>query len=256
MRISVVVPTLNAERFLLSALDSIAQQDFNNYEVILVDGGSTDRTIPIAKCYPHITIIHAPPRGEPNAINIGFKHATGDILTWLDADDAYELGCFVAVSEFFAGHTDVDWVYGKCHVIDEKGNGCRQWVTSMKEAFQKRYSYAGLLLGDFIAQPATFFRRISFLGLAGLDEREKLAFDYDLWLRLGRAFGPPGYIDGYLANWRAHKDSETAKDLVHDLKDGLRLSLKYSPRQYHLRPLQYGVFCLSLLGYFASGALD
>lgn len=257
MKISVVVPTRNAERFLSEALRSIVQQE-PPFEVIVVDGESKDTTVAQARKFVrngNLTVVHAPPRGEPNAINIGFRHATGTILAWLDADDTYEPGCFDKARRFFVDHPKCGWLYGKCHVIDESGQEYRPWITRMKELFQRRYSYVGLLLGDFIAQPATFFRSSAMAMVGPLNERERLAFDYDLLLRLGRV-SAPGYVDRYLASWRAHPDSETARARTRDLLDGLRLSVSYSSTRFYLRPLQLGVFAASVVGYSLSGVLE
>jgi len=254
VKISVIVPTLNSERFLGATLDSITNQGHAEFEVVVVDGGSTDGTLAIAKGYPHTIVVSAPPRGEPNAINVGLRAATGDILTWLDSDDEYAPWCLDKVDGYFRTHPGSLWVYGKCGIINEHGGPCRAPVTWLKERFQPRYRYTSLLLFDYIAQPACFFTRRA-VALAGfLDEEARLAFDYDWWLRLG-TFGRPGYIGRVLAYWRSHPGSETAKSLMADMKEGLAMSIRHSPGRLHLRPLQYGFYGLAVAGYWSMGAL-
>ena len=88
---SVIVPIYNVERYLKQAIDSVLQQDFYNYELILVNDGSTDSSGDIAyqysKKYPHIQFISQPNGGLSAARNAGMKLAKGDYLMFLDSDD-------------------------------------------------------------------------------------------------------------------------------------------------------------------------
>lgn len=88
---SVIVPIYNVERYLKQAIDSVLQQDFYNYELILVNDGSTDSSGDIAyqysKKYPHIQLISQPNGGLSAARNAGMKLAKGEYLMFLDSDD-------------------------------------------------------------------------------------------------------------------------------------------------------------------------
>ena len=88
-KISVIVPVFNAETYVDQTLQSIFSQDYNDLEVIFVDGGSTDRTVEIAKQYENKIkkLISEPDDGQSQAINKGLRHATGDLVTWLNGDD-------------------------------------------------------------------------------------------------------------------------------------------------------------------------
>lgn len=252
MNISVIIPSFNTGKYIRSAIDSIIYQ--YGSEVIVVDGGSTDNTLDILKSYgDRVKWISEKDNGEPDAINKGMRIATGDIIGYLDADDKYELGCFDEIIEQFA-YSKYMWMYGKCKVINEDDKETRQLVTRFKEIFQPFYSYQTLLMFDYIAQPTVFWRKEVLQTVGLMNTSERLAFDYDYWLRLGRKYKPL-FINEYLASWRSHKKSETAKALAKDMKDGLNLSLKYSPDKIWLRPFQYGIYGLALLGYKAMGAL-
>lgn len=224
MKISVVVPTLNAEKFIGHCLSSITGQGADT-EVIVVDGGSKDSTVQRARAFK-AKVIEAPPKGEPNAINIGLKAATGDVLAWLDADDVYESGALRVVAHHFVRHPDSQWAYGRCRIIDEEGKEIRQTVTKMKELVISHYSYSMLLIGDFIPQPATFFRKSAFEFAGLLLDNERLVFDYAYWLRLGWRFSP-SFIDTYLASWRAHEGSISVQQYRKEADDAYRVASTY-----------------------------
>ncbi len=258
MKISIVIPSYNSGKYIDRALNSITSQNYSDYEIIVIDGGSKDKTLEILKSYKStlgekFNFISEPDKGEPDAINKGMRMAKGDVIAYLDSDDVYEMDCFSIISEYFKNH-DYKWAYGKCKIIDENDKETRSVVTKFKEVFQPHYSFNTILIFDYIAQPSVFWRREVLESVGYLDIKEKLAFDYDYWLRLGQKF-EAGYIDKYLACWRSHTTSETAKALSDDLKQGLDLSVRYSQTQYFLRPFQYGVYWLSLIGYKTMGAL-
>lgn len=89
--ISVIIPMYNVEEYLTQCVDSILRQTYSNYEIILVDDGSTDNTYLIAKelsnKYPIITLLHKENGGQASARNVGLKYATGDYISFIDADD-------------------------------------------------------------------------------------------------------------------------------------------------------------------------
>lgn len=91
-RISVIVPVYNGERFLAEAIESILAQTYKNYEIIVVDDGSTDRTREIASAYPQVIYLHQVNSGTAAARNRGILSARGELLAFLDADDVWVPG--------------------------------------------------------------------------------------------------------------------------------------------------------------------
>ena len=92
MKVSIVTPTYNSEEYLEKCIQSIMGQSHTDYEHIIVDGGSKDRTIEIIKKYENqynMIWISEPDQGMYDAIAKGFRMATGDILCWLNSDDFY-----------------------------------------------------------------------------------------------------------------------------------------------------------------------
>ena len=89
-RISIVTPSFNQGRYIASTIESVLAQEYPNVEHIVVDGSSTDGTVEILKQYPHLKTFSEPDRGQGEAINKGFRLATGEIWGFLNSDDTSE----------------------------------------------------------------------------------------------------------------------------------------------------------------------
>ena len=103
-KFSIVIPTLNQGDTIEDTICSIIYQNYPRYEIIVMDGGSTDQTLEVIDRYrdylSHVT--SAPDNGQSHAINRGFEHATGDIYAWINSDDYYLPGAFSKVVDTFS----------------------------------------------------------------------------------------------------------------------------------------------------------
>lgn len=115
-KISVIVPVYNSEDFLCTCIESIRSQEYQNWEAILVDDGSTDHSGAIAEEYAHqdsrITVIHKGNGGVSSARNTGLDTATGTYILFLDSDDELLPGCMNALLQAAEQH-HADIVAGK-----------------------------------------------------------------------------------------------------------------------------------------------
>ncbi len=94
MKISIITPNYNYEKYIAKTIESVVTQSFNNIEHIIVDDGSTDNSVSIIKeyqkLYPEIIkLIQQENRGQTSALNVCLKNVTGDIIGWLNSDDLY-----------------------------------------------------------------------------------------------------------------------------------------------------------------------
>jgi glycosyltransferase involved in cell wall biosynthesis len=112
--ISIVMPTFNCEDTLERALLSIEGQDYPNLDVILMDGNSTDGTMAVAEQHSSLfsQMISEPDEGQTDALNKGFKLASGDVFCWLNGDDAYAEGALWHVARLFEANSDRNMVIG------------------------------------------------------------------------------------------------------------------------------------------------
>jgi len=192
-RISCVVPCLNAESYLASALDSLVAAAGPRDEIIAVYDHSADKTLQLLQAYaPKVRIITrhaAAPRGAAAALNDGFAAATGDVLCWLGADDYVFPWAFESVRSVFHQLPDVRWITSSQPVVIPCEPGlsvtARKLRGVSRTLFLDGFTVSGLRRGsEWIQQESTFWRRSLWEEAGGrLDERTKIVFDLELWSR-------------------------------------------------------------------------
>lgn len=209
MKVSIVTPSYNQGRFIERTIESVLSQrgDFD-LEYLVVDGGSTDETLSILGRHEgRLRFVSERDRGQSDAINKGFRLASGDVLAWLNSDDTYEPGALDAVVRALRGG-GARWCFGECRIVDEDGREVRSAIARYKSWVSRRYSRARLVGRNFIPQPATFFARDLLDEVGPLDESLHFAMDYDLWLRFAAA-AEPVFVPRTLASFRWHGRSKT-----------------------------------------------
>jgi glycosyltransferase involved in cell wall biosynthesis len=120
-KISVITPSFNSVKYIRRAIDSVLEQQYDNFEHIVVDGLSTDGTQEVLKNYPHVRWVSEADNGQSDAMNKGFALATGAIIVYLNADDYFLPGVFHKVHKTFEREC-VDIVFGSVDVSDLHGN--------------------------------------------------------------------------------------------------------------------------------------
>jgi glycosyltransferase involved in cell wall biosynthesis len=236
-RISVITPSYNQGEYIENTIRSVLNQNYPALEYIVIDGGSSDRTVEILKKYEErIKWVSESDRGQAHAINKGLRRVTGDVIAYLNSDDSYEPGALHAVGEFFSTHPGASWLTGKCRIVDAQGAEIRKLVTRYKNFWLCLKSYRVLLVLDYVSQPATFWRRGVFEKIGGFDETLHYTMDYDFSLRVGREFNL-WTLDRYLASFRIHPNSKGTTATKEHFDSDLEVARRYtsSPffRQLH-----------------------
>lgn len=224
-RISIVTPSFNQAAFLRQTLDSVLSQNYPQLEYIVIDGGSTDGSADILRQYSsHFAYwTSEPDRGQSHALNKGFAHATGDIMTWLNSDDVLLPDALHRVGEIFARYPQIQWLTGQPANLDADDHlRAFPLKTGRFRGLIRRGWYHGRGLG-FIRQEGTFWRR----GLwqqagAAVDEMKHYAMDDDLWRRFAEA-ADLVTVDQPLAAFRAHQQQKTAQLDRYYAEAGVRL---------------------------------
>lgn len=187
LKVSVVTPNFNGEAMLARTMDSVFAQDYSNFEYIVVDGGSTDRSPEILEGYRErlSKLIIERDRGQYDAINKGFSHATGDIFCWLNSDDVYFPWTLHVVNRIFRDFPEIDWITG---IRSELRDGAVQGMSNLTPFPRELLEGGAFFPGGLgcVMQECCFWRRSLFEKVGGLDLRWSIAGDFELWTRFAR----------------------------------------------------------------------
>ena len=187
--LTIITPCFNAETYIEQTLESVLSQHYPDLEYLVVDGGSTDRTIELVE-RAGVRYISEPDEGRPDAINKGVARTSGEVIGFINADDFYAPGALRRVGKAFAEHPDAAWLTGECRIIDADGHEIRRAVKRYKNFFLHRFSFPLYLTHNFVSDPATFVRRSALAEAGPLDPAQRISHDYDLWLRVAQRHRP------------------------------------------------------------------
>jgi glycosyltransferase involved in cell wall biosynthesis len=229
-KISIVTPSYNQAQFLPEALECVKGQKYPHLEHIVVDGASTDNSVAILQEYSqkpgweHLKWVSEPDKGQSDALNKGFRMATGDLVGWLNSDDYYRPGCFKSVVDAHQRHPEADVLYGDYTWIDEHGK-CIQ--------IRREIEFSRFVLGYhrvlYIPTTSTFFSRKVFTDGNWIDIRYHYAMDYEFFLRLASAGYRFRHIPEILADFRWHSQSKSGSQSVRQLTEHDEIARLYSP---------------------------
>jgi len=230
-RISVVTCSYNQGEFIKDTIESVLAQDYPNLEHIVVDGMSTDQTAEILEHYGHLRVIREPDNGQADAINKGFRIATGDIYCFLNSDDTLMAGALHRVAREIDPACGRHLVMGRCRFIDGSGNNIGIEHPRHFESFLRLLK---VWKGYTIPQPAVFWTSDVWRVAGPL--KESMVLDYDLFCRFAQRY-EFHVIDQILANYRLQPSAKTAQLTDKDRLDqciavsrrywGSPLSLRY-----------------------------
>ena len=213
-KISIIIPSLNKVDYIEETLKSILDQKYENLEVIVQDGGSTDGTLEIikkyAKKYPEILQWESKKdKGQADAINKGLKKASGEVLAFINADDVYEEGALKKVGKYFSDNPGTLWLAGKGRVIDKNGKEITKWVTAYKNFLLKINLYSSLLIVNYLMQPSVFLSKKAYEKYGDFEGSKGNVMEYDLWLKIGKDTMPE-VVNPYLSGFRLTNDTISA----------------------------------------------
>jgi glycosyltransferase involved in cell wall biosynthesis len=189
MRVSVVIPTFNRAAFLREALESVSRQTYPNFEVIVVDDGSTDGTREVvAASAARPVYVYQENQGRGAARNAGVGRAQGELIAFLDSDDLWHPDRLARHVEFLARHPDAVFVHGPVDVIDEGGRpderASREMARRYARARRRGYTYENMLDSCLIFTSTILVRRYLFDEVGVYDTRLMAREDLDWYLRV------------------------------------------------------------------------
>lgn len=202
-KVSIILPTYNGSRYIKQSIDSCLSQTYRNIELIIVDDCSTDNTPDIIRTYDDSRIKyirHDKNKNLPNALNTGFKNATGDYLTWTSDDNYYSVDAIEKMVKFLQDNK-CDFVYSDYYRFNDNS-------PSILEVF-KNGEVTELYDYNIIGACFLYTRGVREI-IGDYDPDTVLAEDYDYWIRISKRF-----IIKHLAQplyyYRIHPNSLSAK---------------------------------------------
>lgn len=226
--ISIIMPSLNQADYIRLAIDSVLTQECStDIELIVVDGGSTDRSLPILRSYGQsIRWLSEPDNGQSDAVNKGLRLANGEIIGWLNSDDIYRQGAFESLLDVFKREPSTLWAYGKGAFIDSNGFEVRKAVAWYKNLRCGRFSKRRLLTENWIWQQSVFWRRGFGEQIGPLRHDLSLTMDYDLWLRMADV-SPGRFVNQSIAAFRLHRDCKSQRHHKRQLNEAFQVARQH-----------------------------
>ena len=205
--VSVLMPAYNGAEYLPTAIDSILAQRFDDFELLILDDGSTDETPAILRKYAaedrRIRTFSRTNRGLVASLNELLAHAQGRYVARMDADDSALPDRLSQQIRFLEEHPEVVCVGGFVEFIDDQGRFLKK---STYPPGNKRIQERLLAGFTAICHPTALMRRDSLVRVGGYDEKFSLAEDLDLWLRLGEV-GELANVEEVVLRYRLHAAS-------------------------------------------------
>lgn len=179
MLLSIVIANYNYGNFLATAIESILSQSCRDFELIVVDGGSTDNSVEVIKRYAEKIKwwVSEPDEGQSDAFNKGFSHASGKFLTWLNADDVMLPQTIEKLRIAADKNPKCEWFSGGVIWVNEEMDVIRCSRARRLSRLRARYGIAN------VYGPSSFFTKDMYIRAGKIDKRFIYTMDSDLWLR-------------------------------------------------------------------------
>ena len=207
--VSVVIPAYNAEKTILETIKSVQNQTLHDFEIILINDGSTDKTVELVSTLAEsrLKVFNYSNGGLPVARNRGIKHATGQYIAFIDADDLWTPNKLKLQLEALQQHSESGVAYSWSAYIDSEG----KFLYAQKPPFFEGNVYQNILLTNFIANGSNILVRRQVIESVGeFDPLLKAAEDWDYNIRLA-AQVPFVLVPNYQVLYRKSSNAMSSK---------------------------------------------
>jgi len=253
MKVSIIIPTYNRAKFIGGAIQSVLGQTYQDFEVIIIDDGSTDNTKEAVRRFKDSRIsylVQKENRGTSMVKNIGIREAKGKYIAFLDDDDKWlPEKLEMQVSKLEKSSTDTGFIYCGYKMLNKEGKILRKIQPKFKGEI-----YQNLLRRNFIALPTILVKKEIFQKTELFDEELKFGEDWDLFLRMAKLY-KSDFVNDYLVDCYIYGKRLTTESL----KDSsiriysLNKIIKKNIEEYRERPQIYSCILSSLGNIYCQG---
>jgi glycosyltransferase involved in cell wall biosynthesis len=209
--ISIISPVFNSARFIEKCLQNVANEKVDGLEHLVIDGGSQDGSVEViaqfAASHPHLKWISEKDRGQSHAMNKGLQLARNPVVSFLNADDAYEPGTLQKVKKAFETLEEPGFLVGNCRVLNEDGSQAMLNIPQPFEAISFMLDY------NFPFNPSAYFYHKSIHDKVGYyDENDHLTMDVDFIFRMMKV-ARVKYVNEIFGNYVMVANSKTMQEI-------------------------------------------
>jgi glycosyltransferase involved in cell wall biosynthesis len=218
-KVSIVMPVLNGEKYIGEAIGSILAQTFSDFELVVIDDGSTDRTpelIEEFRAKMRVTCVrHDRCQGITRSVNDALRHAAGEYISFLDHDDLWFPEFLETQVRYMEQHPEVGMVHSDFQTVDAHGNVLESSVAACRNRGRPSGRvFAELFQNNFIVANSVLIRKKCFDRLGTFDEALRWG-DYHMWLRIAREYRID-YMDKVLTKYRQHSNQGSREASTRD----------------------------------------
>lgn len=230
--ISVIIPTYNCDKYICEALDSVLHQTYSDYEIIVIDDGSTDSTRAIIENKYHgVRYYYVKNNGVAAARNFGILMARGELIAFLDADDIWLPEKLKKQAALFNENENLGMAFTENCFFDEHG------ITDEKVNKRERLMHGDIVknifLNSYVVTSTVMVRKIYFDTIGVFEEGLTVAEDDNMWMRIGMKYGVE-LLDEPLLMYRitAGSLSRTNKNIFNGVKTSIEIIKDKYPDLY------------------------
>ncbi len=225
-KLTVVTPSFNQVQYLERTILSVLNQQYPNLEYFIVDGGSTDGSVALIKKYePYLAgWVSEKDRGQTDAINKGFRWATGDLVAFQNSDDVFAPGAFEQVANAWRENPKPGVFYGDMYMIDEQDVITEEF--RLPPFCVECHIYEGMQ----VYNQSLFVRRDLLQETGLLDESLRFVIDYELVARLGVM---PDvrfqHVNGFWGGFRVQPDAKSSTIATVGMAEHEQIRERFTP---------------------------